>query len=247
MILHRTDLEANYQFVITLTIKLFFMQDTNNISYTQEIFRKSIHLCSLSIPILYCFMDRSTALLILVPLTILTLAIDIARHFVPFVRNIIARYFGQMMRTHELDSKRLLLSGATYVLLSATMCVYVYPKVIAVTAFAIMIVSDICSALYGRRFGKHKFLDKSREGTIAFIVSAFCVVAVIGLTFRAPFEYIVLGAIGAIIGGIVEAASIRLKMDDNLSIPLSIGITMWSGAFVALQSSHYNAVMSVIP
>jgi dolichol kinase len=223
------------------------MQDTNNISYTQEIFRKSIHLCSLSIPILYCFMDRTAALWILIPLTLWTLTIDIARHFVPLVRELIARYFGRMMRTHELDSNRLLLSGATYVLLSATLCVAVYPKIIAVTAFAIMIVSDICSALYGRRFGKHKFLDKSREGTMAFVVSALCVVGGIGFVFHAPLEYFILGGVGAIIGGIVEAASIRLKMDDNLSIPLSIGIVMWAGAFLLLQTPQYYVFVGTIP
>lgn len=192
-------------------------------------------------------MDRTMALWILIPLTLWTLTVDVARHFIPFVRDLIARYFGQMMRTHELDSKRLLLSGATYVLLSATMCVVVYPKIIAITAFAIMIISDICSALYGRRFGKHKFLDKSREGTMAFVVSAFCVVAMIGLTFHAPLEYFLLGGIGAIIGGIAEAASIRLKMDDNLSIPLSIGIVMWSGAFFLLQTAQYQLFVSIIP
>lgn len=191
-------------------------------------------------------MSRDSALTILIPLTIFTLSVDIARHFIEPIRSLIARYFGQMMRTHELDSKRLLLSGATYVLLSATFCVLIYPKVIAITAFAIMIVSDICSALFGRRFGKHPFLDKSREGTFAFIVSAWCVVSVVAVTFHASLDYIVLAGIGAVIGGIVEAASIRLRMDDNFSIPLSVGLTVWGGA-ILLPIDRYAVFVNMIP
>lgn len=48
------------------------------ISYKQELIRKSIHLCSLSIPIAYSFLDKETALTILIPLTILAVSIDLA-------------------------------------------------------------------------------------------------------------------------------------------------------------------------
>ena len=41
-----------------------------------------------------------------------------------------------------------------------------------------------------------------------------------------PGEYVIT-MISAIVGGIIEAASINLKVDDNLLIPASIGATMW--------------------
>lgn len=41
-----------------------------------------------------------------------------------------------------------------------------------------------------------------------------------------PGEYIIT-MVSAVVGGIVEAASTDLKVDDNLSIPVSIGATMW--------------------
>ena len=107
------------------------------------------------------------------------------------------------------------------------MCVIVFPKLLAITSFSILIVSDICAALVGRRFGKHRFLDKSLEGTIAFAVSAILVVIVISVHFGLPSSFFVLGLIGSFAGALVENISPRLHLDDNISIPFSIGVAMW--------------------
>ncbi len=200
---------------------------TKNISYTQEILRKMIHLCSLSIPIIYSYIDRTTALILLSCIFIPFFGGDIARRFIPALNRLVHRFFGGMMRPHELDEKRFLLNGATYVLLSALLCVIVFPKVIAITAFSILIVSDISSALIGRKFGKTPFFDKSLQGTMAFWITAWGVVGVIASLAHAPLEYVLIGSVAAFFGGIVEAASTRLKMDDNFSIPLSVGCLMW--------------------
>jgi dolichol kinase len=41
-----------------------------------------------------------------------------------------------------------------------------------------------------------------------------------------PIEYFI-GAFAAIVGGVAEAASVSLHLDDNFSIPVSVGFTMW--------------------
>ncbi len=221
------------------------MQKKPEIPYIQEIFRKSIHLISLLIPIIYAFIEQRTAVWILACLFLPALALDIARHYIPGVKRFIAKNFAQMMRAHELDETRLILSGATYVLMSAFFCVVIFPKIIAITAFAVMIVSDISSALVGRQLGKHRFLDKSLEGTSAFWISAFGVVVVIRILTNAPMEYLVIGCIAAIAGGVVEAASIRLRMDDNLSIPLTIGLCMW-GMLLLVALPVQQAVLALL-
>ena len=88
-----------------------------------------------------------------------------------------------------------------------------------------LIICDIAAALIGRRYGKHKFLAKSLEGTLAFFVFA-CIVTIFtpkvdGLVLE-YFIGIVSGAVGAIIENISYGWA-----DDNLTIPLSIGFTMW--------------------
>ncbi|MFN8367181.1 MAG: dolichol kinase [Candidatus Kapaibacterium sp.] len=202
------------------------MSEQREISYTQEILRKGIHLVSLAIPLIYIHVDRITAIWVLVPMTLVFFLTDVLSHRSGFVRDIVLKYFGSMMREHERRSDKLLLNGATYVLFSACLCVILLPKVIAVTAFTILIISDISAALIGRKFGKHKFLDKSLEGTLAFIVSSFVVVYCIGRYCNAPVSFYISGCIAGVVGGIVENISIRLHMDDNFSIPASIGIVM---------------------
>jgi dolichol kinase len=194
-------------------------------SYSTELVRKAIHLSSLSIPIIYYFIPKSTALTILIPLTAAFVIVDSIRFFHHGSGELFQSYFGWLLRSHERntsDTRRL--TGATFVLLSATICVLVFPKIIVITAFAIMIISDSSAALVGRRFGRHPFLKKSLEGTAAFFLSALLVVAVAPKVLFLPTEYLI-GMIASLLGALVEAAS--GSVDDNLSIPLTIGAAMW--------------------
>ncbi len=193
-------------------------------SYSAEVMRKGIHLFSLLIPVLYYFMSKVTALQILIPLTLLFLLSDVARLFHPATGRLYARFFGFLLRSHERNDRGRRLTGATYVLLSATFCIIVFPKVIMLTAFAILIISDSAAALIGGKWGKHPFMQKSVEGTAAFLVTALIVVAVAPKVAYVPLEYVI-GAVGAILGTFVEAMSI--KIDDNVSIPISISVAMW--------------------
>jgi dolichol kinase len=193
-------------------------------SYRAEVMRKGIHLFSLSIPVLYNFLSKTTALKILVPLTLAFLIADVARLFHPATGRLYARFFGFLLRSHERNDRGRQLTGATYVLLSATVCILVFPKVIVLTAFAILIISDSAAALIGRKWGRHPFMGKSAEGTTAFLITALIVVAVAPKISYLPVEYAI-GAAGAVLGTLVEAMSI--KIDDNLSIPISIGVAMW--------------------
>lgn len=206
------------------------MHKTEEIPYTQEILRKLIHISSLAIPIIYSFVSRDIGILILTPMTIASVVIDVLMHRSTVVRKNMLRVFGKLLRPHELRQDKILLNGASYVLMSALLCVLIFPKIIAITAFSILIVSDTCAALYGRKFGRRSFLDKSREGALAFVVSAAVVVAVIGALTSAGWTFFVAGVVGSMVGAVVEAASIRLRMDDNFSIPMFTGGLMWAMA-----------------
>jgi dolichol kinase len=129
------------------------------------------------------------------------------------------------LREHEFDNHKKNLNGATYVLLSALICVIIFPKVIFITAFSILIISDTFAALVGRRYGKRKFLAKSLEGTLTFFFSASIVVLFTPKVEGIIAEYLI-GFTAAFIGGIVENISFGF-FDDNLSIPIAIGLTMW--------------------
>ena len=202
------------------------MTKNRQITYRSEVLRKGIHLLSLSIPVIYSVISQATALWILVPLACLFVAIDILGHKEGWVRNTMLRYFEPVMRNHELKVDDVRLNGASHVLIAACASVWLFPKIIAITSFSILIISDICAALVGRRFGSHRFLDKSLEGTLAFAVSAIGVVLVIASINSAPISFVVIGAFASIVGALVENISPRLRLDDNISIPGSVGVTM---------------------
>ena len=55
--------------------------ERGTIDYKSELYRKLIHLSSLSIPIIYYFITKELALMILVPLTLFSLAVDYGRYY----------------------------------------------------------------------------------------------------------------------------------------------------------------------
>jgi dolichol kinase len=199
--------------------------DHGTINYRDELVRKLIHLFSLSIPVIYYFIPRSDAVLILGILTAAALVIDLSRYLSPAAGRIFYKLFGFLLRKHEVDNNKKNLNGATYVLMSALICVIIFPKVIFVTAFSILIISDTLAALIGRKYGKRKFLSKSFEGTLTFFVSASIVVLFTPKIEGNAAEYLI-GIVAAFIGAIVENISFGFA-DDNLSIPLAVGFTMW--------------------
>lgn len=227
------------------------MRDRSNIAYRAELIRKFIHLCSLSIPVLYTFLSRSTALNVLVPLTAAFLVVDLGRLYHPPTARLFYALFGWLLRPHEKVDQadpserhgragprathRRQLNGATNLLLSATFCVLVFPKFIVVSSFAILIVSDSIAALVGRRWGRRKFLAKSLEGSAAFLASGILVVLVTPKLSTSIGEYGI-GAASALVGMFIEAST--LPVDDNITIPIGVGGTLW--AFYAIFYPAWN-------
>lgn len=199
--------------------------NTATFDYKTEVLRKSIHLCSLSIPIVYYFITKELALMVLIPLTIFSITLDLSRYYFPSLGKVFYKFFGFMLREHEKNNKKKTLNGASYVFISASLVILFFPKLFVLTGFSILIVSDILAALIGRKFGKHKFLFKSFEGTLAFFISASIVVFFTPKIEYLPIEYLI-GIIAAFIGAIAENVSYGWA-DDNFTIPISIGGAMW--------------------
>ncbi len=210
------------------------------IDYRSEIVRKLIHLCSLGIPLIYYFISQRNALFILIPMASAFLITDVARYYHEPTARWYYRWFGWLLRQHEQDVVARRLNGATNILISAVICVALFPKIITINAFAILIVSDTTSALIGRRFGKHPFQLKSLEGTIAFFLSALVVVAV-GPKVESSLQEYLLWVVGAFVGAIIEA-SLR-RIDDNIAVPLAIGFTVWALYAIVLPTANLYALI----
>jgi dolichol kinase len=219
------------------------MSDKSNITYKQELLRKSIHLMSLSIPIGYIFLTKETMLYIFIPFAIAITLFDILSQKVKIVNKFLFKFFGKMLRPHEIKGEGTF-NGATWVIISAAVCIALFPKIITITGFTILIISDLFAALIGRKFGKRPLFDKSWEGTLSFMISAIIIVTIYYSVFILPFSYLIAGIVAAIVGGFVEAVSKVARLDDNLSVPISVGIVML--IFEYFYSSNGQSFLNLV-
>ncbi|MBU2492158.1 MAG: dolichol kinase [Bacteroidetes bacterium] len=217
--------------------------DRGTIDYKNEVLRKLIHLCSLSIPTIYYYITKELALTILIPLSLFSIVMDLGRYFIPSLKKPFYDIFGFLLRDHEKNENNKKLNGATYVLLSAVIMISFFPKVIVVTAFAVLILSDTFAALIGRKFGKHKFLYKSLEGSLAFFLIGIAIVLFAPKIEHNIIEYLI-GIIAVALGTIVENISSGYA-DDNLTIPISIGLTMW--ILYSILLPDLNLILNNVP
>jgi len=203
----------------------------DEVPFSVEIWRKLFHLVSLSIPIIYTFVTRQFAFVVLTIITIIAILIDLLIKKENVVREIIYKIFGKLFRKYERQG--FVLNGATWMLISATLNVLLFPKLATITSFYVLVISDASAALFGKRFGKTKFINKSFEGFLAFIISGFVVVTFIWIGFSLPISFLFSAFVGVIFAGIVESSSALLHIDDNLGVPLAISISLVIGSNIA--------------
>jgi dolichol kinase len=122
--------------------------------------------------------------------------------------------WGRMIRPNE--SARY--TGASHIMFAAVLSVILFPKLVAVCALSFIVIGDTASALVGRRWGKHRFRNKSCEGSAAFFLSSLIPAVII------PEIPIWIGTVGALVATVTEAVS--GDIDDNLSVPLVSGLAM---------------------
>lgn len=193
-----------------------------DIPFIQEVWRKLTHTGALVIPGGYIILglDKSEALFILVPISIVMTVIDIGRlRGWKFWRAIAEPVIGRMIRDHEQAGD---FTGAFYILWSSCLTIALYDKSIAIAALTFIIIGDTAAALIGRKFGRHRFNGKSLEGTLGCLAGT----TVVGLVVHGIFPELPLSValIGAVVAAITEAVS--FNMDDNVSVPLVSGLVM---------------------
>lgn len=189
-----------------------------NISFKQELIRKATHMGALVIPGGYYFLglERKTAFLIMLVIGLGMLIIDISRMRGWWLwRKVFSHVIGPVIRQHEKDGDFI---GATYILLTSCLTIFLYQKPIAIAALSFIIVGDSFAAVIGRKYGRIKFSNKSLEGSLACLFGTMIVAT---LTPGIPLS---VGLLGAVVATLVEAWP--FGVDDNVSVPLLSGLVM---------------------
>ena len=194
--------------------------------HNSEFLRKLLHLSNLVIPFTYLFYfdSKVEALIILLPITLLASLIEYLRINSISVKNIFDKYLFSMLRNHEKSGKY---TGATWVFISSTLSIGIFPKDIAIISLIYMSIGDTAAGLIGRKFGRIKIYNKTLEGALA----GFIVCLIVGLMIDLNLSKTVV-AIGALSAAIIEFMPISI--DDNLRIPLFSGTVMYVMSIVLI-------------
>jgi len=196
----------------------------------REIRRKSFHvLAGMSIPVLYYLFlvwqhvtgkpYTYLAKWILAASTAAILAIDLIRLRHQFFKIIFIDFFGPLLRRHEIST----LTGATYLMLSSTICILVFKSEVAIAAIAFMVIGDALAAIAGRSFGTPVLFGKSIEGTLACLAGCL-VIGTADVVLPGSNLRLLPMALGALTATAAELAPFQL--DDNITIPILSGLVM---------------------
>jgi len=183
----------------------------HEISYAGEVKRKAIHLFALVIPLGYFIVPFWWAFWLLLIAWLVSLGLDVIRLLRLPPLKWTEAVFGTVLRPQEERD----FTGATYILFSGLFCHVAFVTPAAAAGMGFIILGDTAAALVGRRWGRHRFGNKSFEGSTAFFIcAAVCAVLVPGIPLGWGF-----GA--AFLATVVEATSGLI--DDNVSVPLVTG------------------------
>ena len=180
--------------------------------------RKTWRICAIIFPLVYYFSNKVTAIFIILPVLCFFLFIEFLRFRIARFNERLFASFGYVLKEKE----RKTLLGTTIFLASVMMTVILFKKEIAITAMLFLIFADTASAVAGTYFGRIKILNKSLEGSLAFLVTCL----LIGLL--AKFSGIAISWPVIIAGAFTATVTefLPLPVDDNFTIALSSGIVM---------------------
>jgi len=203
-------------------------------SYRAELKRKALHILALVVPLGMGWLGTAGALTLLLPATLLAVGADVLRAFSPTFSRWIQTIFGPLMRAEEVPpvGTRVVLNGATCVLIGASLLTLLFPVELAAPLFAMVMVADAAAALVGRRFGRHAWPGTSHtaEGTLAFVLVGTAVVAAVP-ALSATWATFGIAVVGVVAAAVVEAAA--LPFNDNIRVPLvSTGVVCLAHAWV---------------
>lgn len=147
--------------------------------------------------------------------------LDVFRKLFPGVNDFYVKVLGSVLRKKEFNVKEHFLTGGTYYAIGVFLPILLFEKEIASQAILIMIICDTFAALIGKKFGVHRFWNKSLEGSVSFFLFGIVIVLLTPKVTATRWEYFY-ATIALSITTVIEA--LPFEIDDNISIPVSFGI-----------------------
>ena len=192
------------------------MKENEKLHLNAELKRKTIHLVCSLLPLSYhFFLNREQIVLISGIITVLFLAGEFYRINFKTGDTLFRRVFHSLLRA---DEKVQHLTGATYLFLSATITFFFFKKNYAVPAVLILTISDSLAAVIGKMFSKHVFLDKTRAGSLTFLLASLVILML--------FTPMGIGKVLFVVLILTTIEAISLPVNDNLILSISAALLM---------------------
>lgn len=178
-----------------------------------EALRRGIHLTGIVIPLAYYFgsWSRTTIISVLSFIFLLFLLADLCRLIFPALNERITSHLPGLIKTEE---KRLLL-GSTYFILGALLACVLFEKEVTIAILFFLVLGDQAASFVGKKFGRHRIMGKTWEGTFACGLVCFVV------------SLQILPLIASLVASITAALSelfLARYVDDNLVMPMVSGV-----------------------
>lgn len=177
-----------------------------------ELLRKSVHLISVLIVLIYEFFGKEAILWVLMGFLITVLFLDYLR----LEQGLKIPIFHTMYREKEAGR----MGGHIYFSLGAIAAITLFSKEITYAAILMTTFGDMSAALVGKSYGKHKAFRKifRNEKTLEGSYAEFCVNLFIGAIFIGnPIVAFVMAFLATLTETAVN------KIDDNLVVPIFSG------------------------
>jgi len=187
-----------------------------------EIKRKYIHLASIAIPIIYYFISFATFFVFFGAILAIWAFIDMQRQKKPEIKLMLDRYFGDLFRESEATTY----SGATYLGIGMLLTAIFFSKHTAIMAMSILAICDSVASLVGLRYGHIRIGDKTLEGSAGFFVSGLMIVCCLIWLFGFKAIFLWENIIALALTCAAELYSKKLKINDNILIPLIYSIVV---------------------
>ncbi len=200
----------------------FKIEDTNFQIYW---WRVAIRPFAIIFLISYSIFTKVPSLYILGSVTLVLVAFDIFRLMHKKTNEVLKTKVKALLRKNEIKT----FSSFTIFFVALFITLLIFPKEVAFIASCFLIYGDIFGKLFGLAFGRHKILNKTLEGTLAYVGS----VLIMGYILYTSLEIsLIVLILGGILAPLVEMFSMNLN--DNFTVPLITGSIMTVALLVGL-------------
>lgn len=187
-------------------------------NFTRHKWRVLSRPLSILFVVFYVLFSKGFALLIIGIVSLAFIMLDIVRFLHEKTNVRLHEKTKSLFRKNEYNA----FSSMTIFLTAFFITILVFPKEIAITASTFLIFGDSFGKIFGLAFGKHKILNKTVEGTLAYF-GCILICSYVLYTLLDISPYILI--FGGLSAPLIELFS--MGINDNITVPIFSGTIMY--------------------